>query len=260
MRRCVSSFLWAMSQGAGVSVGMNPFNLSNTKRSSSIRQHQPILRGRDEGRAGTAHPDSPRRQRDAADRPPGHERDPMRGRRKRRNRRNEGKRRSKTMRDAFRFGTPERPLPYGASGAGTRRLLSYPANRCAAEIPAQLRNAISRTETLTRHSLPRRLRHSDAQNCSRTRPTSRRSTVEAMLAEGAVSRNEAGKIRELLSGLFRSDRRIVVRRQLERRSQRTRHRGPGRAIDRRPDRVLTKGAEAVVIDYEPSQKTQPAYP
>ena len=65
------------------------------------RQHQPILRGRDEGRAGTTHPDSPRRQRDAADRQPGHERDPMRGRRKRRNRRNEGEASSKTMRDAF---------------------------------------------------------------------------------------------------------------------------------------------------------------
>lgn len=29
-------------------------------------------------------------------------------------------------------------VAYGASGAGTRRLLSYPANRCAAEIPARL--------------------------------------------------------------------------------------------------------------------------
>ena len=64
------------------------------------RQHQPILRGRDEGRAGTAHPDSPRRQRDAADRQPGHERDPMRGRRKPQSAKR-GEASSKTMRDAF---------------------------------------------------------------------------------------------------------------------------------------------------------------
>lgn len=72
-----------------------------------------------------------------------------------------------------------------------------------------------------------------------------------MLAEGAVSRNEAGKIRELLSEAFsdpivaswfdgswsvvRNEHDIVV---------------PGERSTRRPDRVLTKGAEAVVIDYK----------
>ena len=71
--------------------------------------------------------------------------------------------------------------------------------------------------------------------------------LEAMLAEGAVSRNEAGKIRELLSEAFSdpivaswidgrwsvvsNDQDIVLH---------------GEPSTRRP----TKGAEAVVIDYK----------
>ena len=191
------------------------------------RQHQPILRGRDEGRAGTTHPDSPRRQRDAADRQPGHERDPMRGRRKRRNRRNEGKRRPRRCGTLFSLRNSGTAVAYGASGAGTRRLLSYPANRCAAEIPARLAT-LFRGRRRSRATLSAQLRHSDAQTArERGRQTADRPAARSYAGRRSRIAKRSGKNPgTAVRGLFRSDRRIVVRRQLERRAQRTRHRRP----------------------------------
>ena len=226
------------------------------------RQHQPILRGRDEGRAGTAHPDSPRRQRDAADRQPGHERDPMRGRRKRRNRRNEGKRRPRRCGTLFSLRNSGTAVAYGASGAGTRRLLSYPANRCAAENPARLAT-LFRGRRRSRATLSAQLRHSDAQTArERGRQTADRPAARSHAGRRSRIAKRSGKNPgTAVRGLFRSDRRIVVRRQMERRAQRTRHRRPGRAIDppARPRADQRSGSRCHRLQVR-SQKTQPAYP
>ena len=178
-------------------------------------------------------------------------RDPMRGRRKRRNRRNEGKRRPRRCGTLFSLRNSGTAVAYGASGAGTRRLLSYPANRCAAEIPARLAT-LFRGRRRSRATLSAQLRHSDAQTArERGRQAADRPAARSHAGRRSRIAKRSGKNPELLSEAFsdpivaswfdgrwsvvRNEHDIVV---------------PGERSTRRPDRVLTKGAEAVVIDYK----------
>ncbi len=151
----------------------------------------------------------------------------------------------------FRFGTPERPLH--TEHREPEPVASYPTRRIGARLRFRL-DSQRYFEDGDAHAplSPRNygiLMHKLLENAADKPQIDRQ--LEAMLAEGAVSRNEAGKIRELLSEAFsdpivaswfdgswsvvRNEHDIVV---------------PGERSTRRPDRVLTKGAEAVVIDYK----------
>ena len=151
----------------------------------------------------------------------------------------------------FRFGTPERPLH--TEHREPEPVASYPTRRIGARLRIRL-DSQRYFEDGDAHAplSPRNygiLMHKLLENVADKPQIDRQ--LEAMLAEGAVSRNEAGKIRELLSEAFsdpivaswfdgswsvvRNEHDIVV---------------PGKRSTRRPDRVLTKGAEAVVIDYK----------
>ena len=121
----------------------------------------------------------------------------------------------------FRFGTPERPLH--AEHREPEPVASYPTRR----IGARLRFRLARA------TLSAQLRHSDAQTARKRgrqaadRPAARSHAGRRSRIAKRSGKNPGTAVR----GLFRSDRRIVVRRQLEHRAQRTRHRRPGRAID-----------------------------
>ena len=151
----------------------------------------------------------------------------------------------------FRFGTPERPLH--AEHREPEPVASYPTRRIGARLRFRLDSQRYFEDGDAPAPLSPRnygiLMHKLLENATDKPQIDRQ--LEAMLAEGAVSRNEAGKIRELLSEAFsdpivaswfdgswsvvRNEHDIVV---------------PGERSTRRPDRVLTKGAEAVVIDYK----------
>lgn len=161
----------------------------------------------------------------------------------------------------FRFGTPERPLH--TEHREPEPVASYPTRRIGARLRFRL-DSQRYFEDGDAHAplSPRNygiLMHKLLENAADKPQIDRR--LKPCWPKDRIAKRSGKNPGTAVRGLFRSDRRIVVRRQMERRAQRTRHRRPGRAIDppARPRADQRSGSRCHRLQVR-SQKTQPAYP